>query len=141
MSRELTDDSPLPIVTVSISAFPAQSPPMVRTVEAIIDTGANWCVITEEVARETGILDTGRILSHQYGVSAKKETPQYAATIAVQDFTLTTLVFANFAPPPNATYRALLGCHVLWYGHFQYDGMSSPKRFTLKLPQGEFGMK
>ncbi len=141
ISGELGDDSPLAIVEVSVSAFPAQSPPVVRTVEAVIDTGSSWCVITEELARETGILDTAEIPSHQYAVSAREETPQYAATIAVRDFTLTTLVYANLVPPPNATYRVLLGCAVLWHGHFQYDGMSSPKRFTLELPRGEFGTK
>jgi len=141
ISRELRDDSPLAIVEVSVSAFPAQSPEVVRTVAAIIDTGASWCVITEELARETGILDTPQIPSYLYDVSTKKESPQYAATIAVQDFTLTTLVYVTLVPPPNAVYRALLGCDVLWHGRFQYDGMSSPKRFTIELPSGDFGMK
>jgi len=141
ISGELRDDSPLAIVKMSVSTFPAQSQSVVRTVEAVVDTGATWYVITEELARETGILDTGEIPSHQYDVSTKKEIPQYVATIAVQDFNLTTLVFANLVPPPNAAYRALLGCAVLWYGQFQYDGMSSPKRFTLELPRGEFGTK
>lgn len=141
ISRELANDFPLAIVEVSVSAFPAQSPPVVRTVEALIDTGANWSVITEELARETGIFNTKGIPSHAYGVSTRREAPQYAATVSVLDFTLTTLVFANFLPPPNATYRVLLGCNALWYGKFKYDGMSSPKRFTLELPQGEFGTK
>lgn len=141
VSGELRDDSGLAIVKMSVSAVPAPAAPVVCTVEAVIDTGATWCVITEELARETGILDTTEIPSHQYDVSTKKEMSQYVARIAVRDFSLTTLVFANLVPPPNATYRALLGCAVLWYGQFQYDGMSNSKRFTLELPQGEFGTK
>lgn len=140
-SKKLRDDLPFAIMKVSVSAVPAQSPPVVRTVKALIDTAANWSVITEDLARETGILDTVKIPSHQYGVASRTEDPQYVARIAVKDFTLTTLVFANLVPPPNATYRALLGCSVLWYGQFHYDGMSNPKRFTLELPRGEFGTK
>jgi hypothetical protein len=75
----------------------------------------------------------GHVLLARHGASWV-EIPQYVATIAVQDFTLTTLVFANLVPPPDAAYRALLGCAVLWYGQFQYDSMSSPKSFTLELP-------
>lgn len=75
ISGELRDDSPLAIVEVSVSAFPAQSPPVVPTVEAVIDTGASRCVITEELARETGILDTVEMPSYQYDVSTKKEIP------------------------------------------------------------------
>lgn len=139
--KDLTDDSPLAIVTVSVSAVPAQSPPVVRTVDALIDTGANWCVLTEELARETGILDTTEIPSYYHDVSTRRESPQYVAKVTIQDFTLTTLVYANLKPPPGATYQMLLGCAVLWYGRFCYDGMSKPKNFTLELPGGEFGLK
>lgn len=132
--KELRDDSPLAIVEASVSSFSAQSPPVTCTVEALIDTGASWSVITEELARETGILNTMEIPSHLYNVSTKEESSLYAATIAIQDFTLTTLVYANLVLPPNATYRALLGCAVLWYGQFRYDGMSSPKASHLNSP-------
>lgn len=75
-SKKLKDDLPFAIVKVSVSAVPAQSPPVVRTVKALIDTAANWTVITEDLARETGILDTAKIPSHQYGVSSRTEDPQ-----------------------------------------------------------------
>jgi predicted aspartyl protease len=141
ITQKLTDQSPLAIVKVSVSSFPAQTPPVVRRVQALIDTGANWSVITEKLAKETGILDTTEMPSEYYEASAKKEGSQYAAKIAIKDFSLTTLVYVNFKPPPNATYSMLLGCAVLWHGRFSYNGMHKPKRFTLELPAGEFGLK
>ena len=141
ISKKLTNKNPLAIVKISVSSFPAQTPPVVRPIKALIDTGANWSVITKELAEETGILDTTEMPSQYYEASAMKEGSQYAAKIAIKDFSLTTLVYVNFKPPPDAIYSMLLGCAVLWNGRFSYDGMSKPKRFALELPSGEFGLK
>lgn len=142
ISGELTDDSPLVIVEISIYSLPEQS--LVTECEALVDTGANWSWITDELAEEAGILDSPRIPLEEFGLSpvtynasGSREADMYAAKITIGDTTMRTLVYTGLRTPPNATYKALLGCAVLWFGRFEYDGMSNPRRFTLEFPPGE----
>jgi hypothetical protein len=142
ISRELTDDSPLVIVEISISSLAEQSFPV--ECKALVDTGANWSWVTDELAEEASIVDTPRVPVEEFGlspvtynVSGPREADMYAARITIGDTTVRTLVYTGLRTPPNATYKALLGCAVLWFGRFEYDGMSDPRRFTLEFPPGE----
>ncbi|MGH7487324.1 MAG: hypothetical protein ACREMY_17245 [bacterium] len=142
IAGELTDDSPLVIVEISISSLAEQSLP--AECKALVDTGANWSWITDELAGEAGILDTPRIPVEEFGLSpvtydasGPREADAYAARITIGDTVVRTLLYTGLHTPPNATYKALLGCAVLWSGRFEYDGMSDPRRFTLEFPSGE----
>jgi predicted aspartyl protease len=121
ISRELTDDSPLVIVEISIFSLPEQS--FSVKCEALVDTGANWSWVTDELAEEAGILDTPRVPVEEFGLSpvtynayGSREAYMYAAGITIGDTTIRTLVYTSLRTPPNATYKALLGCAVLWFG-------------------------
>lgn len=146
ISRELTDDSPLVIVEISISILAEQSFPV--ECKALVDTGANWSWVTDELAEEAGILDTPRAPVEEFGLSpvtynasGPREADMYAARITIGDTTVRTRVYTGLPTPPNATYKALLGCAVLWFGRFEYDGMSDPEGslsnfLREKLPKG-----
>src|SRR5579859_4197183 len=67
IAGELTDDSPLGIVEISISSLPERSFP--TECMALVDTGANWSWVTDELAGEAGILDTRRVPVEEFGLS------------------------------------------------------------------------
>lgn len=104
---------------------------------ALIDTGATNTCITEKVAKELGLIQTGVEVDNHTAGSQVERSPTYVADIILKASPGTFLSFEKnlvIQIGPSSTHDVLIGMDILNKGDFALTNKNSKTQATFSYP-------
>lgn len=111
-------------VEPSYEGLPTVDPGSAVEYWCLIDTGADWCVVTSEVVEELGLIEFDAPSPTTLGKPPEEQELRKAVviTVVVGRQTILAPAYTNLPSGSSDGYNVLIGTWVLRHLRFSYDG-------------------